>query len=327
MQIKDLSHKVTSKRLNESLAKTFGYKLKLEQFSDIQLEDVRNKLRTDLSQLEMSESYDNIIDNSTYQKTRALLDVINQEIVERTDNAEALAENNTSRKISDKAMAAAIGHRAQKLSVPEGWIKNAIKRIQLGESDRAELSAEVRLRYDLSAEEASWMLLEGEEQKAENILATKDMVSKITNWIEDTAAMKADQLLELLDSIRAEQGSAVSTQFNQIASQALEGVYTALVSAREGLSQALALVSGEQEETMGAEVPGAGMPGAEAGMPGAGMPGAEGGLPGEEPGAEMPSAGGPEPELPPPAEEAGRKVRESVEYSRKLGLLLSSKKK
>jgi predicted XRE-type DNA-binding protein len=319
MQIKDLSQKVTSKKLNESLAKTFGYKLKLEQFSDIQLEDVRNKLRTELSQMEMNESYDNILENSKYQKTRALLDVVNQAIFEREEAASI--EVPVTKQVSEHAMATAISQRAKKLSVPESWIKNAIKRIQLGESDRAELSAEVRLRYDLSAEQASWMLLEGEEQKAENILATKDMVSKVTNWIEDTAAMKADQLLELLDSIRAEQGSAVSTQFNQVASQALEGVYTALVSAREGLSQALALVSGEQEETMGAEVPGAGMPGAEPG------------LPGEEPGAEIPSAGGPEgipgeeEALPPPADEAGRMKRESIEYSRKLGLLLSSKKK
>lgn len=324
MQIKDLSQKVTSKKLNESLAKTFGYKLKLEQFSDIQLEDVRNKLRTELSQMEMNESYDNILENSKYQKTRALLDVVNQAIFEREEAL--MNEAQPVKKVSEQAMATAISQRAKKLSVPESWIKNAIKRIQLGESDRQELSAEVRLRYDLSAEQASWMLLEGEEQKAENILATKDMVSKITNWIEDTAAMKADQLLELLDSIRAEQGSAVSTQFNQVASQALEGVYTALVSAREGLSQALALVSGEQTETMGAEVPGAG-------MPGAGMPGAEAGLPGEEPGAEMPSVGGPEgipgeeEALPPPADEAGRMKRESIEYSRKLGLLLSSKKK
>ena len=91
MQIKDLSQPVTSKTLNESVAKTFGYKLKLEQFSDVQLEDVRNKLRTELSQMEMNESYDSILESSKYQKTRALLDVINQAIFER--NEAALAED------------------------------------------------------------------------------------------------------------------------------------------------------------------------------------------------------------------------------------------
>ena len=304
MQIKDLSQPMTSAVLNESLSKTFGYKLKLEQFSDVQLEDVRNKLRTELSQMEMNESYDNIVENSKYQKTRALLDVINQAIFEREQVSDIPAETQV-KTISNEAIASAIRHRAEKLSVPESWIKNAIKRIQLGESDRQELAAELTLRYDLSESQASWMLLEGEEQKAENILATKDMVGKITNWIEDTAAMKADQLLELLDSIRAEQGSEVSQRFNQVVSQALESVYAALVSAREGLSQGLAIVSGEQVETMGSEVPS------------------------PELGGEMPA-----PELPaepveevPPATEAGRMKRESVEYSRRLGMILSSKKK
>jgi len=313
MQIKDLSQKVTSKKLNESMAKTFGYKLKLEQFNDVQLEDVRNKLRTELSQMEMNESYDNILENSKYQKTRALLDVVNQAIFEREEAAE-LAENAEQpyRQISNEAMISAIRHRAEKMSVPESWIKNAIKRIQLGESDRQELAAELTLRYDLSESQASWMLLEGEEQKAENILATKDMVGKITNWIEDTAAMKADQLLELLDSIRAEQGSEVSGQFNQVVSQALEGIYTALVAGREGLSNGLAIVSGEQGETMGAPMGGAPM-GGETGTPELG--GDIGGEGGAELGAEL------------PASEAGRMKRESIDYSRRLGMLLSSKKK
>ncbi len=213
MQIKDLSQPVTSKKLNESLSKTFGYKLKLEQFSDVQLEDARNKLRTDISQFELSESYDSILENESYQKTKALLDVINQEIFERSESVEEPVET---RQVSEQAMYTAIRHRAQNMSVPESWINNAIKRMKLGESDREELSAELSLRYDLNEAQASWVLLEGEEQKAENILSTKDMVSKITNWIEDTAAMKADQLLELLDAIRREQGSDVSQQFSEV---------------------------------------------------------------------------------------------------------------
>ena len=43
MQLRELSKPITAKRLNESLAQKFGYKLNLEQFSDVQLEDARNK--------------------------------------------------------------------------------------------------------------------------------------------------------------------------------------------------------------------------------------------------------------------------------------------
>ena len=49
MQIRDLSQPVTSRKLNENMAKTIGYKLNLEQFTDQQLHDAQNKLRTEMS--------------------------------------------------------------------------------------------------------------------------------------------------------------------------------------------------------------------------------------------------------------------------------------
>ena len=63
MQIRDFNQPVTSQMLNESLAQKFGYRINLEHFSDIQLEDARNKLRTRLSQFEVTESFDSILEN------------------------------------------------------------------------------------------------------------------------------------------------------------------------------------------------------------------------------------------------------------------------
>ena len=91
MQIRDLSKPVTSSQLNESMAKSFGYKLNLEQFSDVQLSDVQNKLRTEVSQFEVNEGFDQLHSNPKYQKTRALLDVINQAVLEQSTRREAKA--------------------------------------------------------------------------------------------------------------------------------------------------------------------------------------------------------------------------------------------
>ena len=199
--------------------------------------------------------------------------------------------------------------RAQKLSVPESWINSAINRIQLGESDREELKAELTTRYDLNESTASWILLEGEEDKAEIIMATKDMVDRITGWLEDVAAMKAEQLLELLDSIRETSGSDVSQQYSDAVKPALEAIYTALETSRQGLSGALAIVSGGEAPMMGSDPAMGGAPG---------MPPAPGGMPpmGDDMGGEET----------PPAPEAGREKRESIDYSRRLGILLASKK-
>jgi len=327
MQLRELSKPVTAKKLNESLAKQFGYKLNLEQFSDVQLEDARNKLRTKLSQFEVSESYDSINESPDYQKTRVMLDCINTEIMEREegkcddchkDPCECVEEGfdekaDKKAEMRKKLQANKLKEKAMEHSVPESWINSAIKRVELGESDEEELTAELTLRYDLSENAANYIvyLAEGEEDKAEVIMATKDMVDRVTGWLEDVAAMKAEQLLELTDSIRESMGSDVAQQYTEQVKPALEAIYTALETSRQGISGALSLVSGgEAPAAMGA---GPALPGA---APAGG------------------SAMGAGPEVPPEADmgagpegASGREKRESVDYSRRLGLLLNSKKK
>jgi hypothetical protein len=327
MQIREFSKPLTSKQLNESLAQKFGYKINLEQFTDVQLEDARNKLRTKISQFEMNESYDSVLESPDYQKTRMFLDCVNQAILEREQRVEEGScddcgespcacdheeEDDKPMKTESKRYTSFIGSRAKKLSVPEAWINSAIQRIELGESDNDELKAELKLRYDLNESQASWLLCEGEEDKAEIIMATKDMVDRITGWLEDVAAMKAEQLLELVDSIGKQQGSNVAQQYNDAVKPALEAIYTALETSRQGLSGALAIVSGGEAPTMGAPT------GGDLAAGGMTPP-----VPSEE---ELPALPGPE-ETTPPAPEAGREKRESVDYSRKLSMLLNSKKK
>ena len=322
MQIRELSKPVTSKMLNESLAKNFGYKINFEQFNDVQLEDARNKLRTKLSQFEVNESYDSLHDSREYQKTRMFLDCINQEIMEREESKGDVCPDchedpcecgnetkgeDMKEQTNESYITYAVRNRAKKLSVPESWINSTLDKIRAGEDDREELKAELTVRYDLNESQASWVLLEGEEDKAKVIMATKDMVDRVTGWLEDTAAMKAEQLLELQDSIRETLGSDVAQQYGDAFKPALEAVYTALETSRQGLQGALALVSGGEAPMMGASSP------------------SMGGMPGEEPmlGAE----GGMAPEETPPGPEAERMKRESVDYSRRLGQLLANSKK
>ena len=324
MQIRELSKPITSKTLNESLAKSFGYKLNLEQFDDIQLSDVQNKLRTEMSQFEVNESFDTLHTNPKYQKTRALLDVINQAVMERaegkeedqdTDKEEPMKKASKDKKAktesANQTYFSRVREKARDYSVPEGWIDRAISRMELGESDQEELSAELQLRYDLNEDVANHIvyLEEGEAEKAETIMATKDMVDRITGWLEDVAAMKAEQLLELLDSIRENQGSDVAQQYQDAVKPALESIYSALENSRQGLSGALSLVSGGEAPMMGAPTPGMGTP--PGGVPPTGAPEMGGELGAEET---------------PPAPEVGREKRESVDYSRRLGILLATKK-
>ena len=306
MKVTEFSQPITSKKLNESMAKNFGIKLNIEQFSNGQLEDARNRLRTKMSQFEMSESYNAVFENGDYQKTKMFLDVINQEIAERTEAGVTDATIETSGNTMTQAME---GVSAQ-------WIKSAVRRLSEGQDSKQDLVDELLVRYDLNESQAirivrNLSILESEEDKAALIMASKDMVDRITGWLEDVAAMKAEQLLELLDSIRDQLGSEQSEAFSQAVKPALETLYTTLETTRTTLSQGVGILTGQETgaaPTMGAE----------AGAP-AGGPGEEDFPTGDEFGASEPATGG--------EEAAGRAQRESIQYSRKLGMLLASASK
>ena len=75
----------SSKRLNEGLQRTFGKTLNLEGFSMPQLEDARNKLRTQLSQVRSQSGFNENLENEAYTEAKFMLDAIVAELAEREE--------------------------------------------------------------------------------------------------------------------------------------------------------------------------------------------------------------------------------------------------
>jgi len=97
---------------------------------------------------------------------------------------------------------------------------------------------------------------EGKEDEAELVMAAKDMVDRLTGWMEDTAEMQSDSMLELADAIRDELGSEASESFTNTVKPALEQLYAAMETARVSLTSGVGQLTGEGEpveEPMGAE--------------------------------------------------------------------------
>lgn len=190
MNIRDISKPVTAKSLNESLARRFGQRINLEAFSLEKLQDTRNNLRTKMSQVETTESF-NSVQKDTYQKTKLFLDVLNAEIAER-------------------------------------------------EQIQTDAVNEAKLR-------------EGAEDQAQLTMAAKDMVDRVTGWMEDTAEMETESMLELADSIRDEMGSEQSEAFTNTVRPALEALYQSMTSTRDALIQGVNMITGEGDpvEPMG----------------------------------------------------------------------------
>ena len=277
MNIREISKPVTAKSLNESLAKRFGKRIALEKFTAEQLEDARNKLRTDLFNVETKESF-NAVKTDAYQKSKLFLDVLNAEITEREANEAAKPDFLDMDKDGDK----------------KEPMKKAIK------------------------DKKKKQVKEGAEEAAELVMAAKDMVDRITSWMEDTAEMQTESMLELADSIRDEMGSEQSEAFTNSVKPALEALYTALEATREATTAGVGILTGEAapEAPMGDEE----MPAVDAEMEPTVDADVDAEVPAEDDGmaAAEPAVGG--------EEEAGRAKRESVERSRKLGTILSKKK-
>ena len=121
------------------------------------------------------------------------------------------------------------------------------------------LNAALSERDDVSVaiDEAIESLTEGEEDKAELVMAAKDMVDRVTGWMEDTAEMQTESMLELADAIRDEMGSEAAESFTASVKPALEAMYGVMETTRQALTQGVGMLTGEAEpvDTMGAEEP------------------------------------------------------------------------
>src|SRR6056300_470164 len=104
-------------------------------------------------------------------------------------------------------------------------------------------------------DEAVERVNEGEEDKAELVMAAKDMVDRVTGWMEDTAEMQTESMLELADAIRDEMGSEQSESFTATVKPALEAMYAAMETTRVTLTQGVGMLTGEAEpaDAMGAD--------------------------------------------------------------------------
>jgi mannose/fructose-specific phosphotransferase system component IIA len=75
----------TAKKLNETIEKTFGKKLNLEAFDLTQLEDARNKLRTQVHQARIEAGFNENLENEALTQAQWMLDAINAELEERQE--------------------------------------------------------------------------------------------------------------------------------------------------------------------------------------------------------------------------------------------------
>jgi hypothetical protein len=111
-------------------------------------------------------------------------------------------------------------------------------------------------------ESLAYLLSENEEDKAKAITAAGDIVNDYTSWMQRVGQYQTKSMIELSDSIRGDFGVQQAEAFKNAVAPALAATLEVLTAQREAISNAVAVLAGEQipETPMGAE------PGMEPGM-------------------------------------------------------------
>ena len=270
MQSIELTKPITTESLLSEFESRFNQTMDLSRFTREELEDTANHIRTRIHNITQNEHFGHELKNHDYQKNQMMLDVVNQQIKEYGAGANIKSDPDT-QKMADK-------------------VKNTPG---MNDTEKKQIIGALVSKEDVK---------EGVEEQSELILAAKDMMDKVTAFLEDLATMKTESMLELADRIRDEMGADKSDAFLQKVQPAIEQAEATLGTTRQELDNGVRILTGEEvaSDPMGADDTMNTEPDVDAGLDDLDV-----GSDDDEFGASDAEAGGTEPE--------GRETRESKE--------------
>jgi hypothetical protein len=217
MQSIELTKPVTTESLLSEFETRFNQTMDLSKFTKEELEDTANHIRTKIHNITQNTHFGQELKDDAYQKNQMMLDIVNQAITEYGAMEKRAAQDAIS--VTDKL------EKNQPLSSND---KDTIKKL---------------------------IAKEGVEEQSELILAAKDMMDKVTGYLEDLASMKTEGMLELADRIRDEMGADKADAFLQKIQPAIEQAEATLTTTRQELDNGVRILTGEEvaTDTIGAD--------------------------------------------------------------------------
>ena len=227
MKSLDLTKPITTESLLKEFESRFNMTMDLSQFNEEELQDYANHVRTKIHEITQNTHFGQELKDDSYQKNQMMLDIINTAINERklAEYGGSMSNDPVTKVASTTLSAKAKLDKGQALDQEE---KKVVQKI---------------------------MTKEGVEEQSELILAAKDMMDKVTGFLEDLASMKTEGMLELADRIRDEMGAEKSDAFLQKIQPAIEQAEATLTTTRQELDNGVRILTGEEvaSDPMGAD--------------------------------------------------------------------------
>ena len=217
MKSLELTKPITTESLLKEFESRFNQTLDVSNYTKEELEDTANHIRTKIHNITQNTHFGQELKNEDYQKSQMMLDIVNQAINEYGDKEKMAA--------------------TQALSA-----KDKLDKGQALDQDEKKVVSKMLTK-------------EGVEEQSELILAAKDMMDKVTGYLEDLASMKTEGMLELADRIRDEMGADKADAFIQKIQPAIEQAEATLSTTRQELDNGVRILTGEEvaSEPMGAD--------------------------------------------------------------------------
>ncbi len=222
MQSIELTKPITTEALLKEFESRFNQTMDLSKFTREELEDTANKIRTKIHNITQNTHFGEEIKDHDYQKNQMMLDVVNQAIKEYGQNR--MATDPETRGATSALSAKSKLDKGQQLTPPE---RKTVSKLLPKETE----------------------VKEGVEEQSELILAAKDMMDKVTGYLEDLATMKTESMLELADRIRDEMGAEKSDAFLSKVKPAIEQAEATLGQTRQELDNGVRVLTGEEVAT------------------------------------------------------------------------------
>ena len=238
MKSLELTKPVTTESLLSEFESRFNQTMDLSKFTKEELEDTANHIRTKIHEITQNTHFGHELKDDNYQKNQMMLDIVNQAISEYGGNMATDPEV--------KGGSVALSAK-QKLDKGQALSQDEKKQI----SKMLSTSEMKKMPKGTGKMIAS----EGVEEQSELILAAKDMMDKVTGYLEDLASMKTEGMLELADRIRDEMGADKADAFMQKIQPAIEQAESTLTTTRQELDNGVRILTGEEvaSEPMGAD--------------------------------------------------------------------------
>ena len=222
MKSLELTKPITTESLLAEFETRFNQTIDLSQYTKEELEDTANHIRTKIHNITQNTHFGQELKNEQYQKSQMMLDIVNQAINE---------------------------YGGSMVSDPD------VKAGSTTLSAKSKLDKGQSLSPDEKKQVSKMLQREGVEEQSELILAAKDMMDKVTGYLEDLASMKTEGMLELADRIRDEMGADKADAFMQKIQPAIEQAEATLTTTRQELDNGVRILTGEEvaSEPMGAD--------------------------------------------------------------------------